>query len=220
MMRGRLRVSVAAANRLLREALTRILDKRPDLQVVSSVPLFAQAVAQLPGSGLGILVSDAVTTPLSEPESMQEMLRAAPGVRLVLVGMDEDEQRFLQAVRAGVLGYVLKDASAWEVAAAVHAVAQGEAVCPPRLCRFLFNHVAQQWMKMPNAHASFELGLTRREQQLIPLIARRLTNKEIASQLGLSEQTVKNHVHRILHKVGTDDRLRVVEICRAQRWTP
>ncbi len=98
-------------------------------------------------------------------------------------------------------------------------MARDEAVCPPRLCWYLFNCVAQQQMEMPAAPASVELGLTRREQQLVPLIARGLTNKEIATQFGLSEQTVKNHIHRILRKVGSDERLRIAEICRAQDWT-
>lgn len=219
MPQRRVPVTIAAANRLLREALTRILNKRVELQLFSVVPLFAEAIAQLRDSGVGVLLSDPLTAPLAEPELMQEMLRAAPRVRLVLVGMEDNEQRFLQAVRAGALGYLLEEAPPWEVVAAIASVARDEAVCPPRLCRCLFNYVAQQQMKLPAAPASVEPGLTRREQQLVPLIARGLTNKEIAAQLGLSEQTVKNHIHRILRKVGSGERLQIAEICRAQGWT-
>jgi DNA-binding NarL/FixJ family response regulator len=212
-------VSIAAASRLLREALSRILSKRTDLHVVSAVSSFTEAMSKLDGSALAVLLSDSVTAPLSEPQSIQEMLRCAPGVRLVLVGMDEDENLFLQAVRAGALGYLLKDASAWDLVAAVRAVAQGEAVSPPRLCGVLFNCVAQQTLPLPNGRASAEMGFTRREQQVIPLIAQGLTNKEIACELGLSEQTVKNHVHRIMRKAGIGERLQIVEVCRAQGWS-
>ena len=62
-----------------------------------------------------------------------------------------------------------------------------------------------------------QLGLTRRQQQLVPLLAQGLTNKEIALQLNLSEQTVKNHVHRMLQKVGADDRLSVVEMVKVNQ---
>ena len=102
-----------------------------------------------------------------------------------------------------------------EVAAAVRSVANGEAICPPTLCRVLFDEFAK-----PNiqAHPSFtlrrNLGLTRREQQLVQMISHGLTNKEIAAQLNLSEQTIKNHIHRMLRKLGATDRLGAVEICR------
>jgi len=65
-----------------------------------------------------------------------------------------------------------------------------------------------------------QLGLTRREQQLIPLIAEGLTNKEIANRFCLSEQTVKNHLYRMKHKIGADDRLGIVKVCRTQGFMP
>jgi DNA-binding NarL/FixJ family response regulator len=134
-----------------------------------------------------------------------------------MIGMDADPETFLRGVREGVVGYILKDASALEVATAVRSVANDEAVCPPSLCLVLFEQVAKQ-----NSHpASFvirhNLGLTRREQQLVEMISHGLTNKEIASQLNLSEQTIKNHVHRMLRKIGASNRLTAVEMCRSPR---
>ncbi len=79
-----------------------------------------------------------------------------------------------------------------------------------------FKYVARQGTEIPSARIKFQLGLTRREQQLIPFIAQGLTNKKIATRLNLSEQTVKNHVHRMLQKMGASDRLTVVELCRIQ----
>jgi DNA-binding NarL/FixJ family response regulator len=114
------------------------------------------------------------------------------------------------------MGYVLKDASALEVVETIREVVAGEAVCPPQLCTFLFRYVARQSHHVPNFHVKLGLGLTHREQQLVLLIGRGLTNKEIASELNLAEQTVRNHVHRMLRKVGASDRLAVVELCRMQ----
>lgn len=130
--------------------------------------------------------------------------------KVLLVCMEEDEKLLFRAIRAGVLGFIPKDASAMDVVAAVRSLARGEAVCPARLCKFLFDFVAAQAMELSDANVKVRLGLTRREQQLIPLIGRGLTNKEIASQLNLSEQTIKNHVHRILHKVGVESRLGIM----------
>jgi len=101
-----------------------------------------------------------------------------------------------------------------EVAAAVRSVASDEAVCPPSLCLALFERVATQNTHPSNFVIRHNLGLTRREQQLVQMISHGLTNKEIASQLNLSEQTVKNHIHRILRKLGATDRLGAVELCR------
>ena len=117
-----------------------------------------------------------------------------------------------KAIRAGATGYLLREASALEVMGAIRAVSQGEAICPPRLCRALFKIAAQAEPVIPSIRVRMNLGLTRRQQELVPLIARGLTNKEIASHLNLSEQTIKNHIHRMLRKVGADDRTEVVEI--------
>src|SRR5205807_881626 len=140
-------VFILAENRLLREALTRILSKKSDIRVVGASAFSPQVVEQ--------------------------------------------------------------------IAAAVRCVASAEAVCPPQLCLVLFEQMAQQ-ARIPSFHIRAELGLTRREQQLVQMIGRGLTNKEIATQLNLSEQTVKNHVHRMLRKVGASDRLAAVELCRSQ----
>ena len=74
--------------------------------------------------------------------------------------------------------------------------------------------MARHKSSTPSWHLKTSLGLSRREQELVGLIQQGLTNKEIASRLNLSEQTVKNHVHRMLRKVGAQDRLSIVEVCR------
>jgi DNA-binding NarL/FixJ family response regulator len=118
------------------------------------------------------------------------------------------------------MGYLLKDASALDVIAGVRSVAQGRAVCPSQMCMPLFRTVARQWTSFPSARIKLELGLTRRQQQLVPLIARGYTNKEIASQLNISEQTVKNHIHRMLRRVGASDRLEVIDMTRSLGMVP
>jgi len=160
------------------------------------------------------LILDSVTARLSDGSLISDILAQYPDIKIVLIDMDDDPEIFLDSVRAGAVGYFLEDASAVEVLSGVQAVAQGRAICPPQLSFCLFRAFSRQWTALPNARIKLELGLTRRQQQLIPLIAQGMTNKEIAGQLHLSEGTVKNHIHQILKRVGASDRLQVVDLTR------
>jgi DNA-binding NarL/FixJ family response regulator len=206
-------VFILAENRLLREALGRLLSKKSGFQVVGASAFSPEIIGQIIKSTPDVLLSEAATLAPPEGRFVSELIGALPSLNVILIGMDQNPAAFLQAVRDGVTGYILKDASALELAAAVRAVANGEAICPPSLCRSLFRYVAAERMPV-NLQLKHDLGLTRREQQLVHLMGSGLTNKEIASELNLSEQTVKNHIHRILRKVGASDRLAAVEICR------
>jgi DNA-binding NarL/FixJ family response regulator len=134
-----------------------------------------------------------------------------------MVDMEPDEEVFLSAIRAGVVGYVLKDASALEVVAAIGEVAEGKVVCPPSLCAVLFRLIVQQSPVTSKMAWGSELGLSRREQQMVELLRQRPTNKEMALWLNLSEQTVKNHIHRILRKTGAPNRFSIFELCQSKR---
>jgi len=164
--------------------------------------------------GTDVLVLDSVTVQLSDYALIPEIAKHAPNVKVLLIDMDDDPEVFLECVRAGAVGYLLKDASSADVISAVRSVAQGQAICPSQLSMPLFQTVARQWTSVPSSRIKLELGLTRRQQQLVPLIAQGLTNKEIASHLNLSEQTVKNHIHRMLRRVGASDRLQVIDLTR------
>ena len=207
-------VYVVSANRLLRESLARILNKRTDMWAQPSQEINDTAAETIRESEASILLFDSADAILSRDELVQEILGDGVRWKAIVIGMEADERVFLETVRRGVSGYLLKDASAVDIVDAVRTVARGEVVCPPCLCRILFQFVSRQVMPLPNHRVRDQIGLTRREQQLLPLIARGLTNKEIASNLNLSEQTVKNHTHHILSKVGAEDRLGVMEVCR------
>lgn len=199
------RVFILSDNRLFREALTRIFSKKSDIETARSRPFGPDAAEDVMNSGTDVLVLDSVQFLSAEGAQLINAPQSRQ-IKVVMVAMKEDETLFLEAVKQGVCGYVPKDASAVDVVNAVRAVAQGEAVCPPRLCKHLFDYVAQYAGDSPVVQTERAAGLTRREEQLIPLIDQGLTNKEIAAQLNLSEKTVKNHIHRILRKVGAENR--------------
>jgi two-component system NarL family response regulator len=205
-------VFLVAGNRLLREALARLLNRRGDFNVCGVSPCVPDTTSSVVASGAEVLILDSVTARLSDCAFIAEIVSQVPSMKVVLIDMDDDREIFMECVRAGAVGYILKDASAAEVVSGVQAVAHGQAVCPPHLCVHLFRAFSRQWTAIPNARIKLEFGLTRRQQQLIPLIAQGLTNKEIASNLNLSEQTVKNHIHGIMRRVGADDRLQVIDL--------
>jgi DNA-binding NarL/FixJ family response regulator len=190
------------------------LSKKDDIHVVGAGSYGPDVLDQVISARANVVVLDSASPVLAEPGVVSELHRLNPGIRVVLVGMEFDEAVFLRVVQAGVIGYVLKDASALEVARTIRAVALGEAVCPPALSGALFEWVTRHKPAIPSLHLKSSLGLSRREQQLVGLIQQGLTNKEMASRLNLSEQTVKNHVHRMLRKLGAPDRLSIVEVCR------
>ena len=189
-------VLVLCRNRLLRESIARILAKRAEFEVIATTGTGTISQEEMVDSGASVVVMDSLECQLESGSA-----------KFLLVAMRDDRKDFLTAIRRGVLGYVLEDASAADVLSAIRAVARGVAICPPHYLRVLFDTVAGQCSELPSNHRRAQTGLTIREQQIVPLIGRGLANKEIANQLGLSEQTVKNHVHRILRKVGAEDRL-------------
>ena len=216
---GKARVFIAAENRLLREALARMLARRGGFEVLGleeeAQPLDDSAVL-----AKSLKVQTVVLTSRGLPERDAMVIRriraSAPEVKILFLGMSEDEQEFFQYVRAGIHGCLLRDATAEDVLAAVRTVHAGGAVCPGTLCLALFRYFEHETAVFPSTNMSREMGLTRREQQLVPLIARGMTNKEIASHFCLSEQTVKNHLHRMKQKIGADGRFGIVQMCQEQ----
>jgi DNA-binding NarL/FixJ family response regulator len=212
----KIRVFVAAENRLLREALARVLTKGAGIDVIathSAAPFHTDALLE---ARPDIFLLNSRGSLEEDLLAIQEVRTAAPAVRILLIGMAKDEREFLQCVRAGISGYLLRDASAGEVLQGVRAVAAGEAVCPGALCAFLFRYFESDAAGLPCTSSKRRMGLSRRELQLIPLIAQGLTNKEIANHFSLSEQTVKNHLYRMKHKIGAEDRLEMVQLYRTQ----
>ena len=210
------RVFVGAENRLLREALSRMLTKGGNMEVIGMEAAEPLRVEDLLREGVDILLLSSRGNLQEDVATVRRVRSAAPQVVILLIDMAGDEVEFLQCIRAGVRGYLPRDASAEDVVEAVRAVHAGKAVCPGTLCAMLFRYFEREATSFPSASIHRQLGLTRREQQLIPLIAEGLTNKEIANRFCLSEQTVKNHLYRMKQKIGAEGRLGIVQVCRTQ----
>jgi len=211
----RIKVLLIVGNRLLCRALGRTLQQKPDIFVIGQSTDLSNIALLIARSESDVILLDSVSATALNRQRATRMRDLNPKAQILMIGMDADDAAFLKAVRAGVVGYLLNDASAADVIAAIRAVVRGEAVCPTQLCRALFDTLAGV-RECTAGIQKLGLRLTRRQQELIPMIARGLSNKEIASELNLSEQTVKNHVHRILRRIGANDRMQVIEIARTE----
>jgi DNA-binding NarL/FixJ family response regulator len=208
----KIRVFIYCCNRLLGQSVGHILAKRPEFRVATALFPVETAVEGLCQTS-NVIVLDSLQSLNSLRQQFARLECDSGSVRSILISMEDNREQFLRAIRAGASGYVLQDASAMDVVAAIRAVAQGEAVCPSRMTRALFDYVAKNSARR-HASSTPEKTLTRREQELVPLIGNGLTNKEIAARLNLSEETIKSHIHRILRKVGAEDRRGVFEACQ------
>jgi DNA-binding NarL/FixJ family response regulator len=215
-------VFLIADNRLLRETLARLLQKRAGIGVVGVSRGAASAWEEIAASHCEIVLTDCLTSD-RDTSLVSELFEHLPQIKVVLFGMDEDPDVFLKFALLGVGGYVLKDASAAEIISAVRGVAQGEAACPPKLCMTLIQHLSREYGQRPRISSQQGSGkrlLTHRQLELMDLVAKGMSNKEIAANLNLSEFTVKNHMCRIMKQVDADDRHEAVDVIRASGFLP
>jgi DNA-binding NarL/FixJ family response regulator len=212
-----IQVYLVVENRLLREALVRLFRKQSDVCVAGQQQPRETTAASITASGCDVLLLDFLAAACTK-NMLADLAAARSPVNVVLFGMEEDPQCFLNAIRLGISAYLFNDASSEEVISAVRRVVKGEAICPPTLCRLLFKQISEEFWRrsgMADEEACSKLGLTFRQRELIALVAKGMSNKEIASALNLSEYTVKNHVYRIMKQVEADSRQEAVDLIRA-----
>jgi DNA-binding NarL/FixJ family response regulator len=139
----------------------------------------------------------------------REVIAVAPEARVVILTTFEDDDYILGALRAGASGFMLKRSSPEELIAAIHTVADGDALLSPSVTRRLIDRVAKQPLVGTASDPRLD-DLTPREREVLELIARGLSNREIADALMVEATTVKSHVKRVLAKLGARDRVHVV----------
>lgn len=213
----KIRVFLAIENRLLRDALARLLRRQADIELSGKGGSGETNPGEVAQSGSDVALLDFLDPKWMSAvrEQGQEKGRT---IKTIVIGMDVERAAVLEAVRCGVKGYLLKDASAVDVIAAVRAVARGEASCAPQMCTLLFQAVAQMEVNRQESKPTGKMGLTLRQQRLMKLVAKGSTNKEIAEELRLSEYTVKNHMSRILKQLDAVDRSEAVKTARERGY--
>ncbi|MEX2982581.1 response regulator [Streptomyces sp. C36] len=202
-----IRVMIADDQMLVRQGFTVLLNAEPDIEVVGQAVNGLEAVDRAAELAPDVVLMDIRMPVLGGIEATRRLTRAADGTVkvLVLTTFDLDEYVY-EALRAGASGFLLKDASAEELAQAVRVVAAGDALLAPNITKRLIAEFSRM-TGTPRAPLKDRVGsLTERETEVLSLIAQGLSNGEIAEGLVLAEQTVKTHVGRILMKLGLRDR--------------
>ncbi len=209
-------IFLLAQHRLVREVVVRLLRNQNGIFVVGAGHQTREAFEALTTQTFDVLLLDSIKT----LEAVAQMVGADDCLRkinVLLFGMEQDPNRFVRAVQLGACGYLLNDASASEMTMAVRAVAQGEAVCPPMLCKALFQHVSRGLLpgleRTQRGPAAIEL--TRRQRELMALVAKGMTNEGIAANLRLSQYTVKNHMRLIMAQLQAVSRGAAVDAIRS-----
>ncbi|MFF8263523.1 response regulator [Streptomyces virginiae] len=201
-----IKVMIADDQMMVRQGFTVLLNAQPDIEVVGQAVDGADAVAKVAELAPDVVLMDIRMPGMGGIEATSVITRvpdAAVKV-LVLTTFDLDEYVY-EALRAGASGFLLKDASADQLAEAVRVVAAGEALLSPNITKRLITEFSR--LGAPRAPSRTRIDvLTERETEVLSLIAQGLSNAEISEHLVLAEQTVKTHVSRILVKLGLRDR--------------
>ncbi len=178
---------------VVRSGLAASLELEDDLRVVAEADSGTQALPLYEKHRPGVVLMDLQLPGLNGIEATAAILAQHPEARVLVFSTFARDEEILRALRAGALGYLQKSASRPELIAAIHAVAAGQETLPPEIAARLRNRSARA-------------EVTARELEILTLVTRGKANKEIAAALGIAEDTVKQHVSRLLHKLGVNDR--------------
>ncbi|GGW54787.1 response regulator [Streptomyces xantholiticus] len=201
-----IRVLIVDDQIMVREGFSVLLNAMPDIEVIGEAVNGREAVSKVAELTPDVVLMDIRMPELNGIDATREIVAAHPGAKvLVLTTFDLDEYVY-QALRAGASGFLLKDASARQLADGVRVVAAGEALLAPTVTRRLITEFSKL-SETPRPAAMTQVAdLTERETEVLVLIAQGLSNAEIASHLVVAESTIKTHVSRVLVKLGLRDR--------------
>jgi DNA-binding NarL/FixJ family response regulator len=203
------RVLAADDQRVVREGLAMLLGLLPDVEVVGTAADGEEVLALSAELRPDVILMDLRMPRMDGVEATRRLRERDPAVKVVVLTTYADDRSVLDALRAGALGYLTKDAGAAEIQQALHRVAGGQAALDPAVQLHLVEAIADGVPSGP-ATAPLPDGLTPREAEVLTLIAAGLSNAEIAERLVVSEATVKSHVNHMLAKIGARDRAQAV----------
>lgn len=209
-----IRVFIADDNRLLREGLVAMLAEQEGIVVVGTAASGRKAIEQIKSLAPEVALIDIGMPAKDGIKVTQALRRNAPEVKVIILGMSDLAAEIMTSIEAGAAAYVLKEASFDTLVGTIRAVHRGESFSSPQMTASLFSRVAELANERVLRIPFSSVKLTSRELEIIGQVAEGLSNKEIAQQLSIETQTVKNHIHNILDKLHLHTRLETVEYAR------
>jgi DNA-binding NarL/FixJ family response regulator len=203
-----IRVLVVDDQELFRRGLTMLLNVETDIEVVGEAADGASAVGLATDMAPDVVLMDVRMPKQTGIEACTAIKDASPHARIIMLTVSDEEADLYEAVKNGASGYLLKDSSIEEVAQAVRVVADGQSLISPSMAIKLLDEFKQ--MSRTDRSSVPTPRLTERELEVLRLVAQGLNNREIAKQLFISENTVKNHVRNILEKLQLHSRMEAV----------
>ena len=203
------RVLIADDEHLMRAGLAELLSSDPTIEVVGQASTGRDAIEQTTRTRPDVVLMDVRMPDTDGIAATAELARIAPSVRVLILTTFEEDDYIFPGLRAGASGFLLKRTRPEDLIAAVHRVAAGDALLSPSVTRRVVERLAQQ--PTPRLGDRGVIGqLTTREREVLELVARGLSNQEIASSLVIEESTVRSHVKHILMKLELRDRIQAV----------
>jgi DNA-binding NarL/FixJ family response regulator len=209
-----IRTMIVDDHALFRRGLEMVLDSEPDIELVGQASDGTEAVEKAAESLPDVVLMDIRMPRSNGIEACRAMKEAAPSAKIVILTISDEEEDLFEAIRAGASGYLLKDIPLDEVADTVRAVHGGQSLINPSMAGKLLTEFAVLARRDDEERAQ-ELPaprLTDREMQVLKLVARGMNNRDIAKELFISENTVKNHVRNILEKLQIHSRMEAVMV--------
>lgn len=199
-------------NRLLREGIASMLKNEADMQVISTVGNGENILQKIGKKIPDIVLLDLGLRNQSSIDIVRTVKSDYPKIKIIVMDLIPLEADVFEFVEAGVSGFILKDANINEFFKTIRSVQEGEKVLPPHLTFSLFSQIVEHALNGKKQTTIKEsVRMTKREKQVIDLIADGSTNKEIAQALNLSPFTVKSHVHNILEKLTLNTRVQIAK---------
>lgn len=205
-----IRVVIVDDHALFRRGLELVLSEEPGLEVVGEAEDGVEAVARVAELEPDVVLMDVRMPGATGIEATRAIREMGSEARIVMLTVSDDEQDLYESVKAGANGYLLKEVSIEEVADAVRAVARGHGLISPSMASKLLQEFNVLARRAEERQRSASPRLTDRELEVLKLVARGMSNREIAAELFIAENTVKNHVRNILEKLHLHSRMEAV----------
>jgi DNA-binding NarL/FixJ family response regulator len=203
------RVLIADDDDLMRAGLVELLSGDPSIEIVGEATTGREAVEQARRLDPDVVLMDVRMPDLDGIEATRKLARATPHTRVLILTTFEQDDYVFGALRAGASGFLVKRTRPEDLIAAAHTIAAGDSLLSPSVTRRVIERMAQQPTPELAGLAKLE-ELTPREREVLGLVARGLSNREIATELVVEESTIRSHVKRVLMKLGLRDRVQIV----------